>query len=156
MDVTKVQTSRFRVNTPGVVAEAIEQPAGAEHEAIMVNLESGTYYSLRGDGALLWQAVADGMTVGAIVDRVAAATGVERGEAETGVRSFCDVLVLEGLVVADDSEGGATETVDFSNCGPDVLEPRLERHVDMQDLILLDPVHEVDDRGWPHPRPTDD
>jgi hypothetical protein len=28
--------------------------------------------------------------------------------------------------------------------------PALEKHSDMQDLILLDPVHEVGPRGWPH------
>jgi hypothetical protein len=28
--------------------------------------------------------------------------------------------------------------------------PRFEKHTDMQDLILLDPVHEVADTGWPH------
>ena len=28
--------------------------------------------------------------------------------------------------------------------------PVLEKFTDMQDLILLDPVHEVSERGWPH------
>ena len=28
--------------------------------------------------------------------------------------------------------------------------PTLEKYTDMQDLVLLDPVHEVDERGWPH------
>jgi len=26
----------------------------------------------------------------------------------------------------------------------------VEKYTDMQDLVLLDPVHEVDERGWPH------
>ena len=31
--------------------------------------------------------------------------------------------------------------------------PRLEKYTDMQDLVLLDPVHEVDEQGWPQQRP---
>jgi hypothetical protein len=31
--------------------------------------------------------------------------------------------------------------------------PLLEKFTDMEDLLLLDPVHEVDGRGWPHPAP---
>ena len=28
--------------------------------------------------------------------------------------------------------------------------PQIERFTDMQELLLLDPIHEVDDTGWPH------
>jgi hypothetical protein len=27
--------------------------------------------------------------------------------------------------------------------------PVLHKHTDMQDLLLLDPIHEVDETGWP-------
>jgi hypothetical protein len=29
-------------------------------------------------------------------------------------------------------------------------EPVLDKYTDMQELLLLDPIHEVDDAGWPH------
>ncbi|MCU1244771.1 MAG: hypothetical protein JWN02_681, partial [Acidobacteria bacterium] len=32
--------------------------------------------------------------------------------------------------------------------------PRLERYTDMQEIILLDPVHKVDSQGWPHAAPS--
>jgi hypothetical protein len=28
--------------------------------------------------------------------------------------------------------------------------PVLNKYTDMQDLLLLDPIHEVDERGWPN------
>jgi hypothetical protein len=31
--------------------------------------------------------------------------------------------------------------------------PVLERYDDMEDLLLLDPVHDVDAQGWPQPAP---
>ena len=32
--------------------------------------------------------------------------------------------------------------------------PKLERYTDMQEIILLDPVHKVDSQGWPRAAPT--
>jgi hypothetical protein len=31
--------------------------------------------------------------------------------------------------------------------------PTLESYNDMQDLLLLDPIHDVDDMGWPQKAP---
>ena len=28
--------------------------------------------------------------------------------------------------------------------------PKLEKHSDMREFLLVDPIHHVDDRGWPH------
>jgi hypothetical protein len=28
--------------------------------------------------------------------------------------------------------------------------PVLERYTDMQELLFLDPIHDVDESGWPH------
>ena len=27
--------------------------------------------------------------------------------------------------------------------------PVLQKHTDMQELLLLDPIHEIDEKGWP-------
>ncbi len=32
--------------------------------------------------------------------------------------------------------------------------PRLQRYTDMQDLLLLDPIHDVDEVGWPVASPA--
>jgi hypothetical protein len=29
----------------------------------------------------------------------------------------------------------------------------LQKYTDMADLLLLDPIHEVDEQGWPQPAP---
>ena len=38
---------------------------------------------------------------------------------------------------------------------PDFQEPALQKYTDMEDLLLLDPIHEVDDTGWPNPKPDE-
>jgi hypothetical protein len=34
--------------------------------------------------------------------------------------------------------------------------PLLEKHTDMQAMILIDPVHQVGALGWPHPADADE
>ena len=51
----------FRVNQPAVIAEVID------NEAIVVNLDSGAYYSLRGSACTIWEMLAQQMAVPAVV-----------------------------------------------------------------------------------------
>ncbi len=50
------------------------------------------------------------------------------------------------VVEADDGEIGSGR----GERNGDYVAPVLESFTDMQDLILLDPIHEVDAAGWPN------
>jgi hypothetical protein len=139
---------RFRLNSPQVVAETIED------EAIVVNLSTGTYYSVKGDSILLWNAIVGGASVDEIAEVAAEMTQESRQTAAAAVDRFCESLVREGLVVERDAGDDTAAKVDLSGGGRGMLEPSFETYADMQDLILLDPVHEVDERGWPHVQPA--
>ena len=138
---------RLRLNSPQAVGETVEG------EAIVVNLGTGTYYSIKGDSLLLWEAIVAGATVDEIADAGAQATGEARDAIAAAVEGFCSSLTAQGLVVERDGEADST-SVDLSGAGRGLLEPSYETYSDMQDLILLDPVHEVDERGWPHVEPV--
>ena len=60
-------TTRFRVNTPPVIHELLDG------EVIVVNLDTGTYYSIPGTGAEIWTLVDQGAsldeTVAALLER---------------------------------------------------------------------------------------
>jgi hypothetical protein len=145
---------RFRLNTPNVVAEAIEAAEAADDEAIVVNLKTGTYYSIRGDSILLWKALIGGISMDEITKSVVQATGARPDVAEAAVTGFRKSLEDEELIVEGIGEYEQTEPVNLAAGGAGLLEPTFERFSDMQDLILMDPVHEVDERGWPHIRET--
>jgi hypothetical protein len=138
---------RFRLNSPQAVGETVDG------EAIVVNLGTGTYYSIKGDSLLLWEAIVAGATVDEITAAAASATGEPRDAVAAAVEGFCASLVAQGLLVEDDGEA-ETPPLEFAGAGRGLLEPSFETYADMQDLILLDPVHEVDERGWPHVEPV--
>jgi hypothetical protein len=64
-------------------------------------------------------------------------------------------LQREELVAATENSASASVSPpDAASNGSKTFEPPLlEKYTDMQDLVLLDPVHEVDSTGWPAPKP---
>ena len=79
---------------------------------------------------------------------------------ESYVHDFIGKLKEEGLVLernAGDLE--AMEAVDRhpsgKSFGAKFEKPVLQKYSDMQDLLLLDPIHEVDEMGWPNALPAE-
>ena len=146
-------TTRFRVNSPNVIHETIEG------EVILIDLKTGTYYSLRNAGAAVWQAIQDGAGEDGIAAELRSRYDASDEQIREAVRRLLAELEREGLVRADDGEAAPAATPSASDNGGarvPFAAPVLEKHTDMQDLILLDPVHEVGAEGWPHPPPPDE
>jgi Coenzyme PQQ synthesis protein D (PqqD) len=142
---------RFRINTSRAISEIIDG------EVIVIDLTTGSYYSLRGAGAEVWSDLTSGSHVDRIVERLAARYDASKDEIADSVRDLLDALDREELVVAvEDGELELAGDQPAVAVAP-VMErspfqrPVLEKHTDMQDLILLDPVHDVSEKGWPHP-----
>ena len=142
-------TSRFQVNLPKVVAEVFE-----DDEIVIVNLDSGNYYSLDGSGAVLWNALAAGGSVAAMVAALAGRYRGDRAQMETAASVLLEELLRESLIVPA-GEAPASAAGEAAPTGPSsaFVPPALQRYTDMQDLLLLDPIHDVDETGWPNIRP---
>lgn len=141
---------RYRVNRPDVINETIEG------ETVMINLASGNYYTLDEVGGEIWNLVADEAHVSTIVDDIAARYAVPREEVDPEVQRLLRELQNEALIVATDGEGASAAAAEPRPANPasKFQPPVLAKYTDMQDLVLLDPVHEVDERGWPHAKPS--
>src|SRR4029077_2386464 len=128
-------------------------------EVIIINLASGNYYSVKGSGARIWHLIqsAPSTSVPQLASELVLSVDPPAGGVDASVARFVEELRAEGLVTdapADDSvcltaavgATGSTELAAFE-------EPQLEKYTDMVDLVLLDPVHEVADTGWPKQQP---
>lgn len=149
MSVAITFPSKYRLNEPPVAVEVIEG------EAVLINFDSGSYYSSQGLGSKIIEFVREPTS---IADLAAALAGPGVGrdeELEALVTGFIEELVAENLVVpvgaADDrrpsrvpSNGGA------GSGGYDA--PVLHKYTDLADLLLLDPIHDADAAGWPNGR----
>ena len=130
-------SKRFTVNRPAVIDEIIDD------EVVVVDLQRGIYFSIRGSGTAIWDLLVDSATV----EEATLHVGAE-GEAASLVAEFVAALEQESLlreVLTQDPTPSSRPALDAP------FEPPLfERFTDMEDLLLLDPVHDVDEQGWPH------
>jgi hypothetical protein len=133
----------LRWNVPKVTSELFDD------EVVIVNFESGRYHSVRGAGVVIWNLLREGATrAGAVAACRARYTGGD--QVDTEVLAFLDRLVDEHLAVANPSCPAALVASPASGLGQVPFEPPvLTTFSDMQDLLLLDPIHDVDDDGWP-------
>jgi hypothetical protein len=141
---------RFEVDPTRVVHETIDG------EAILIHMKTGCYYSLEGAGAQIWGALVDGRTPEEVVRLLCTSYDGPRETIESAVSVLVDELRSEGLI--DDSPETAPNgqrVDDGRSCdaeaGVERFEaPVLHRYADMADFMLVDPIHEVDQRGWPN------
>jgi Coenzyme PQQ synthesis protein D (PqqD) len=124
-----------------------------DDETIMIDMESGSYYSLRGSGPEIWGMIVSGATVGDIAGEL------ERrypdASPSASLLDLVDELKAEGLVAAADGNVSAAAPLGAAApSGGEFLEPELTKFTDLQELLLLDPVHEIDEAGWPHAPPS--
>ena len=115
-----------------------------DDDVLAIHLVSGLYYSMNGTAADCWQAVIDGIEAGVIV---AGFETIAENPAAVGpeVMAFVAELVEEQLVTP---AAVRSATTDWQPAGR-YSAPVLERFGDLQDLLLIDPIHDVDSQGWP-------
>ena len=135
--------AKVRINHGPVVCE---QHAD---EVIAINLETGAYYSLCGPACRLWSLIEANASVADIVAAFTAAHTGPAAEIEAAVHDFLTQLEADQLVVPDAAEasplaGGAAAAADTG-----VPPFELQKYSDMQELLQLDPVHDVGGGGWP-------
>jgi Coenzyme PQQ synthesis protein D (PqqD) len=130
-------------------------------EAIMLHRTFGDYFSTEGVGGLIWQWIGEGRSRSQILNMLNARFSASLAEIATAVDSFLDDLVAHKLVrqIVEGDES-ATETLiepQKTNAEVEFVRPTLHVYSDIRNMVLLDPIHDVDENsGWPMPRRTDD
>jgi hypothetical protein len=131
---------RYQLNEKEVVSELLDG------EVVVIHLQSGTYYSMLASGADIWGALVGGWAIEEIAEQLDAGGG-ERQRIEAEVSRFVDILLAEELIVP----------ITVIPCPPRsgfqpataFVAPELHKYTDMQELLLVDPIHEVTEQGWP-------
>lgn len=144
-------TSRknFKINETKVMHETIEG------EVILIHMDSGNYYSIDLVGADVWNLISNKMTTDQIIADILLRYEGKTDVVDENVCTFLSQLEKEDLIVHDEVPMPSSTTTVHTNTPPFQQEkpaftpPTLEVYSDMQDLLLLDPIHEVDETGWP-------
>ena len=139
---------RQTINAPIVIAEDIDG------EVIILNMESGKYFSTQGSGAAIWQLLSNGCDDETATADLAEHYRADRQAIAAAVTELRAFFTAENLLRAL-APGESTKPISLDRVSSgEFAQPEISSHTDMQGLLLLDPIHEVEDMGWPH-KPVD-
>ncbi len=141
----------FQINTPTVICEIFDD------EVVVINMDSGTYYSLEQSSTTLWQWLQQGATLSELIAKTAAMYLMTADEITPALQQFVTEMAEEQLIVAVTTPHPSIAGVfgeAFAHASPASHQrftpPHLNKFTDMQDLLLLDPIHDVAESGWPY------
>lgn len=142
-----------KINSPQIVHEAFDD------EVVLVNLDSGHYYSLEGIGAEIWRGIEQGLDTGLIATTIARKYAGDQNAMDAAIEHLLADLETEKIVTLSSVNGDSVTRNDSRDAESSEKKapfqmPVLNRFTDMQELLLLDPIHDVDETGWPRLKET--
>lgn len=144
--------SYLRVNEPHVVHETIEG------EAILLNLGTGNYYSIEWPGTVIWDLISQTGDADGVKEAFLNVEKSKKNEIEKTFDVFLGSLIEEELLVSSENSSKSSFELDeataeeFKKAVEKLDKLTLNKYSDMKDMLLLDPIHDVDDKGWPEPK----
>jgi hypothetical protein len=136
-------TKVYKVNSPQVIFEEING------DIIAIHFDSGSYYNLNGTAGWIWQSLSLQATSTEMIDFLQS-TDPANSNVSPEVSIFISELLQEGLIVETEPEARTTLLPPLIQTS--YSRPVLNRFDDMQQLLLVDPIHEVGASGWPEPK----
>ncbi|MGE5391245.1 MAG: PqqD family protein [Deltaproteobacteria bacterium] len=131
----------FRINSPKVISNSIGG------EVIIINLDSGFYYSLNSSAGALWEALLQGFGAEEICETLQRMGHPLVTSGCSTIDEFINELLQEELIISCNiTPETPLDLSALDNLGDP---PAMERFEDMQELLVLDPIHEVGETGWP-------
>lgn len=145
----------YRVDSPSVIYEKFDA------ELVAIHLDTGSYHSLMGAAADAFLLLSDEATAIELADALQTKYQGSAEDIGKALGPFLTALEREKLIAKVEVRKARGPLVLLADGAKlPFVPPSLEAYHDLQSLFLLDPVHEVGDRGWPEPldagRPGDE
>lgn len=138
--------SYFRTDVPDTASELFDG------EIVIAHYGTGLYFSISHAGALIWQGLRHGLSTAETADWLAGHFTQDAAVIPGQVDAFVASLLERELLIAVGARDKAGELPAITLAAWQA--PALDGFDDLQELLLLDPVHDVTEAGWPH-RPDD-
>jgi hypothetical protein len=141
---------RYKINVPEIIHETID------NEVLIIEFNSGNYYSLSEVGAEIWGELVKGANPEEIAAKISIHYSGKQDEIANGVYQLVKELERENIITPSSNsptqiqETHLKEDLTQESNLPVFVPPQLQKYTDMQELLLLDPIHEVDESGWPN------
>jgi len=132
--------AQYELNSPEVIFDQFDD------EAVIVNLKSGHYFSILGNSAVIFQLLTSGVSTESIAQAYLPHETINRGKMKEELDAHLATLVHYKILRK------AEKAITYEKEIPAIKFEKLIFEVfhDMEEVIMIDPVHEVDpEEGWP-------
>jgi hypothetical protein len=133
----------YRLRSSNVVNDTIDG------EVLAIRSDTGAYYSMQGPSATAWCALISGGEPDIVAQAVADHHVIGIDAAIAALSKFGAELAAESLLEEGPAAADSIIELPRETKGTPWETPRFEKYTDMQDLLLFDPIHEVEPSGWP-------
>lgn len=114
-------------------------------ETVVINLATGSYYSMEGSAADLWARLLAGETAVESAESLSAANSGDAAAIAAAIASFHRELFEQGLLAVEPESSGPVG----GSLGSFAI-PEIQVYDDLRAHLLADPVHDVErETGWP-------
>lgn len=115
--------------------------------AIIINSETGIYYGMNNCGSIIFQSVIDGCSIKSILESLKKIENCPL-DIEQKLKSFTDELLQKEIVVEGETSS-KIPAFDENIVKQDKFEMKVLEYADAQEMLLADPIHDVDEKeGW--------
>jgi hypothetical protein len=139
--------SREASGTGYVVASLDIVSEEFDGEFVVLDLGSGKYHSMDATASALWRAIVSGVSVEALAEALSGESAINA----RSIHEFAEKLVAYGCLVRSDAPASApVDPATVHVLRASTSAPAVEVFDDLADLIMADPIHDVEETaGWP-------
>jgi hypothetical protein len=119
-------------------------------EVVIINMQSGSYYSLMDTGAIVWEMLEQSWGRSDMLDRLVAQYDADADTLAQSLDQLLEQLHNESLILVAEATKTSIKTEDLPQQKQPFTPPTFYKYDDMQELLLVDPIHDVDPAGWPN------
>jgi Coenzyme PQQ synthesis protein D (PqqD) len=142
-----MMSTLYRINRPKVISEAFED------EVVAVNFDTGSYYGMRTTALIIWNLLEQGASTQTLTRRMTSLYHGDQQAIGEEVSQFLEQLRTHNLIAEVSTAPSDTGPEPVADHRGPWEPPVLSVYEDMKDLLLLDPIHDVDEQGWPARKP---
>jgi len=142
-----MENSIYEINRPMVSAEAFDG------ETVVIHFDTGNYYSLGSLASIVWKAVEEQGDLDQLAEILEKHYGRSRTELVNLIEKVTCEFLREGLIRPAESPAAIDLERKLCPFPPGPLADDtggLTKFDDLQEMLLMDPIHDVDETGWPH------
>ncbi|MFA5321742.1 MAG: PqqD family protein [Smithella sp.] len=135
----------YKINESKAISETIDG------ETIIINLETGYYYGVNKTATVIWNEIQKNNPLKNVSQHFLNHYEVDEDTAVKSITEIIGLLLKDDLILELDSDISPNVMEQRTNAMKGkFITPQIERYDDMAGALMSDPVHDVNEDGWPN------